>query len=153
MRKVYLAAPYSARDKMRQIRRILQNYGWVVTSSWLDDTHPLRPGVINTAPEQSDEYAAARVAQDLADIDEADVLMLFTSAWVTTYFSVPFESTLSGGRHVETGYALAKGKRVVLVGQPENIFHRGLPASDNFAEAERLLRYVPESEVAPVPGA
>jgi nucleoside 2-deoxyribosyltransferase len=28
-----------------------------------------------------------------------------------------------GGRHVEFGYALAKGKRVVVIGERENVFH------------------------------
>ncbi len=29
----------------------------------------------------------------------------------------------SGGRHVEFGYALAKGKPIVLVGPQRNVFH------------------------------
>jgi hypothetical protein len=28
-----------------------------------------------------------------------------------------------GGRHVEFGYGMAKGKRLVLIGERENVFH------------------------------
>mgnify|MGYP001616147807 CR=1 FL=1 len=49
------------------------------------------------------------------DIDKADAVLSFTHPRGTM--------TTGGGRHVEFGYALAKGKKVALIGERENIFH------------------------------
>jgi len=50
---------------------------------------------------------------DLADINEANVVVSFTSG----------TGAGKGGRHVEFGYGLAKNKRMVIVGPRENVFH------------------------------
>jgi hypothetical protein len=52
---------------------------------------------------------------DLQDIEAADTLVLFSED--------PLIGTPRGGRHFETGYAFGRGKRVVIVGGEENIFH------------------------------
>lgn len=52
---------------------------------------------------------------DLADVDACDVLVAFTKPHGTL--------TTGGGRHVEFGYALARGKRMVIIGYRENVFH------------------------------
>jgi hypothetical protein len=39
----------------------------------------------------------------------------------------------TGGRHVEFGLALAQGKRVIIVGPRENVFHYLLPDAQIFA--------------------
>src|SRR5260221_13260147 len=56
---------------------------------------------------------ARYAAEDLADIDQADAVVLFTQAG----------RHFAGGRHVEAGYALGKGKRLVVVGPRENVFY------------------------------
>ncbi len=62
------------------------------------------------------------VADDAPEdwISRADVLVLLTGAAL----GLTPDECGSGGRHVETGYALAKDKWVVVVGEAENIFHR-----------------------------
>ena len=47
---------------------------------------------------------------DLEDVDSADTLVLL---------SLPGGG---GGKNVEFGYALAKGKRLLLCGEPRNVF-------------------------------
>lgn len=99
--KVYIAAPYEQRDQAVAIMRYLESQDFTITSRWLR--------------EQQAETAEA-AAHDLLDIDEADVLLLVNhAAW---------SDRGTGGRHVETGYALALGKRIVVFGVISNIFHR-----------------------------
>jgi nucleoside 2-deoxyribosyltransferase len=97
---VYVAAPYVKRADAQRVMADLLRAGFDVTSSWLIG---------------DDELSDAFARQDLADVDRADALVaLNPKEW---------EYLGSGGRHVEFGYALAKGKRVVLVGARTNIFH------------------------------
>lgn len=115
---VYLAAPYAKRDTVRKaLLPELAKVGASHTSSWLDDEHEITDGTIGAATDLTDGVAGEHALIDLTDIDEADVFVLFTAS----YFGYMGPSS---GRHVETGYALAKGKYVVVLGQPENIFHR-----------------------------
>lgn len=52
---------------------------------------------------------------DLTQIAEADIFVLFNPQ--------DAHRTGTGGRHVETGYAIALGKPIFLIGSGENIFH------------------------------
>jgi len=98
---IYIAAPYSCRNFAIAVMTTLELRGHVVTSRWLkDDSETL-----------NDEWAR----NDLYDVASADALFaLNLPGW---------EDKGTGGRHVEFGYALALGKRIVLVGQRSNIFH------------------------------
>ena len=68
--------------------------------------------------------------RDLSDVAAADILVLFTEP--------PETNWPRGARHVEYGYALALGKRCVLVGPCENVFHWLLSNSDIFSTVEDL---------------
>ena len=125
--RVYLAAPYAARDALRPLADELSIIGMEVTSRWLTEDHDLK-----TAGGAATSIDAETVRQhchhDFADIDKAGVLVLFTAAAARELIGddAPGADRLhSGGRHVETGYAIAKGKRVIVIGEPECIFHRG----------------------------
>lgn len=109
--KVYLAARYSRRDQMRRVAAVLQTAGHQVTSRWLESEWVNRPNESSAAPP---EYRATYAVIDLEDVDAADVVLNFTEA--------PGDGS-RGGRHVEFGYALAKGKRLIVVGYRENLFH------------------------------
>ena len=115
---IYLAAPYAARDTIRDYATQLTRIGYTVTSTWLDETHDITPGVEKAAPDLTDAQVAKHALQDLRDIDTSDLLVLFTAA------SVGCEG--GGGRHVETGSALAQigTDGLIVVGDPENVFHR-----------------------------
>lgn len=119
-KSVYLAGRYSMWSIMRGIRDALADMDIGVTSRWIDhfagaaaigNNAPLpksfEPQHLNRYPEQCMPFAVA----DLEDIDRADMLVAI--------------STLGGkgGRHVELGYALGKGKQVAVVGTRENVFH------------------------------
>lgn len=118
--KIYLAAPYAARDRIKRYSDELTRIGYTVTSSWLDESHPIGDGTTGAATGLDDGQVALQASTDLADIDKADLLVLFTSDTAR----VGIFSAISGGRHIETGYAIAKGLPVLVVGEPENIFHR-----------------------------
>jgi nucleoside 2-deoxyribosyltransferase len=119
--KIYLASRYSRREELAGYAKRLEETGHhVVTARWLQGLH------------EADERTAAielrqRFAyEDLADLDEADVLVAFTEE--------PYKIATRGGRHVELGYALAKGKLVVIVGPVENVFCSLALQYDSFDE-------------------
>lgn len=116
--KVYLAAPYGSRATIRGYAQQLSKVGFTVTSSWLDEKHEINDGTQGAATALPDDQVDQHARDDMRDIDKSDLLVLFTSA------SVGVEG--GGGRHVETGYALAKlgAAHVIVVGDPENVFHR-----------------------------
>lgn len=115
--RVYLAGPYAARDKLRVYRDELQRSDIECTSSWLAETHEINNQTTGAATGLTDAEVDGHARMDLADIDRSDVLVLFANAYLG-------KGSASGGKHVETGYALARGRRVIVVGEPENVFHR-----------------------------
>lgn len=118
MTAVYLAGPYAARARLNAYAEDLRGMLVDVTASWLDETHDITPGTLDAATDLSDAEVAHHAATDLEDIANADLLVLITA----DVAGVPGAS--SGGRHVETGVAIANGIPVLVVGQPENVFHR-----------------------------
>jgi nucleoside 2-deoxyribosyltransferase len=114
---IYVAAPYPLREQARRARLFLQARGHEVTSRW----------IIEDQAEMSDEHARG----DLEDVARADVLLaLHPEGW---------HNLGTGGRHVELGYALALGKRCVLIGQPTNNFHH-LDVIEVFDTLEDFVR-------------
>ena len=118
--KIYLAAPYATRPQVKARATELTRIGYTVTSRWLNEKHAVNDATVGAAPALTDQQAAGAAAGDLIDIKSADLLVVFTPRAL----GYPRDCGNSGGRHVETGYALALGKPVLLVGDPENIFHR-----------------------------
>lgn len=122
----YLAARYSRNGEMRQYRAVLEGHGHKVTSRWID--RPVTGGprksldvpALKAYPEQGREYAE----QDIKDILDADVLLLFTDGLATG----------KGGRHVEFGIAISTAKAVVIIGPRENVFQTldGIDQFDTF---------------------
>lgn len=118
--RAYLAAPYAARGQIRAYAEDLARIGIDVTASWLDETHEINAGTTGAATGLHPDEVARHAATDLDDIARCDVLVLFTA----NALGLDPAEVHSGGRHVETGYALAKGIPVIVVGEPENVFHR-----------------------------
>lgn len=115
--KVYLAAPYAARDSIRDKAAQLKRIGFTVTSTWLQETHEINAGTVGPALALNPSETESHVRTDVKDVLGSDLLVVFTNDTAGVASS-------SGGRHVETGIAMSKGIPVVVVGQPENIFHR-----------------------------
>lgn len=113
MPTVYLAGPYASRERLLDHSAELVRIGYKVSARWLDGSHGTPDGVEPTIEQQADW-----AQMDLDDIRKSDLLIAFTAAAA----GVPTQG-VSGGRHVETGYALGQHKTVLLVGEPENVFH------------------------------
>lgn len=118
--KIYLASNYSTHPEMRQYAQRLEKAGHVVTSEWINGTH---------GGDDRAEYARI----DLRDVDAADALVFFSDS--------PAGSRTRGGKHVEFGYALARGKKIFIVGPCVNVFNH-LPEviqRHEFEDVARLL--------------
>lgn len=127
--KIYLAAPFAGRDVLKEHLPVWEDGGFTVTCGWVRSTRELTPEALGSSPLSSDDEAREHAEMDLADVDAADALVHYTAAYLQSLDPSLGEVTHklhSGGRHIETGYALAKGKDVIIIGEPENIFQRGL---------------------------
>ena len=102
--KFYLAARYARMKELRRYRDDLVAAGHTVTARWING-------------EQGNDLAQS-AQEDLTDIERADCVLSFTEP---EQAHVPYLAR--GGRHVEHGYALALGKRCIVVGYLENVFH------------------------------
>lgn len=113
--KVYLAGPYSERLTLARYKLELLLDGHAVTSRWIDGTHPY-----GTLPSEAQN--------DLDDVQACDTFVLFS------------EGTSPGGRYVEFGYALARGKTCYVVGPQDNLFH--YLAANVFARWDECRTYL-----------
>ncbi len=132
--RIYLASRYSRRDEMRHLAARLRSLGHNITSRWLEAEWANRPDSSSAAPA---EYREKFAQIDMLDVQVSDTVISFTEA--------PGDGS-RGGRHVEFGLAVAWGKRLIVVGHRENLFHH-LPAVEFFASQRDMLRSVfPEAE-------
>lgn len=129
MHKYYFAARYSQNAQMRQYRKELESIHMLVrvTSRWID----LHNNTLVTSftPEQlaQDPVKCWEAGnRDLEDINDAYTLIAFSA------------NGGKGGRHVEFGYALCKGKRLVIIGHREHIFHT-YPGVEVYAQWSHFL--------------
>lgn len=107
----YIAAGYSRKNEMVEKIAELAHLGIQVTSTW-----PYEPHSPNSQlGEISDEDYLDLAKRDIAEINEADTVILFTQE--------PTKPFVRGGRMHEFGYAHAAGKRLIVIGPRENIFH------------------------------
>lgn len=114
--KVYIAARFHRREEMAAKADILKKCGFEITSRWVYG------GEEGLTREQV-------ALLDLADVDRADIVLSF----VEPYGS----ANVGGGRHAEFGYALAKNKRLVIIGTGEReiVFHHH-PGVEHYATLE-----------------
>jgi nucleoside 2-deoxyribosyltransferase len=109
--KVYLAAAYQRKDEIRAAAEYLEGRGFEITSSWIREEYS--PAIdIRTLPGGINQVIAGK---DIEEIQNSDALIFFPEP--------QDKQPPRGGRHVEFGIALALGKRVIVVGERENIFH------------------------------
>ena len=100
--KIYLAARYQRKDEMAAWGNVLKRFGHEVTSTWIygGEEGLTRPQI-------------ARL--DLNDVARAEAVMSFTET--------AGAAVSRGGRHVEFGYGLALGLKMIIIGEKENVFH------------------------------
>lgn len=138
---VYLAAAFSRAAEMRGCRDQLEQHGYKVVSRWID----LDPKVVgDPAPadvifldinERPDHYTG-NASVDIRDLMHADIVVSFTGGG------------RRGGRHVEFGWALAKAKRLIVVGPREHVFHC-LPEVEHHVHWRTALDSLAEEQTAP----
>ncbi|HVI39168.1 MAG TPA: nucleoside 2-deoxyribosyltransferase [Anaerovoracaceae bacterium] len=118
IKSIYLAGPWAYRDLAKQVRNHLVGAGIEVTSRWLDfpgDSH-------------DPEVLQREAINDLEDVRKADALVLL---------NLQKRGEETSGKAVETGYALALGKPVYMVGNPSNVFH-WLPEVNRYNTIDEL---------------
>lgn len=103
--RVYIAGKWEARERLRDVRLVLQLEGYKVSSSWLDCSLSV-PYQIEDGPREA--------PVDLAEIDACNLFILDT-----------LDENATGGANVEFGYALAgsANRGLWVVGPQRNIFH------------------------------
>lgn len=112
--KIYLAAKYARREELLPLAETMTSFGHECTSTWLTG---------------ETEISTANAEMDLRDVARADALLFFSEERDVGY--------MTGGRHVEFGYAVALRKQMAVVGCRENIFHmlKGVTHFESFEEA------------------
>lgn len=125
---IYLASNYSSHPTMQLRASELGVLGYRITSRWIWGDHEVRSG----GQSDTDAWAVRFAEEDWADLLNADTVISFTQE--------PGKAggRNRGGRHVEFGAALALGRRCIIVGWRENVFHH-LPQVEFYATWEAAL--------------
>ena len=134
--KIYLASRYSRAAEMQGVRDVLTALGYDVTSRWIDHHGGKYPG--SFTPEQLNadpEYCCGIAQADWDDLTAADVCISFTCG-----------SGGKGGRHVEFGLAAGLGKRLIVVGPREHVFHT-MPQVEHYDDWPRLVMALTPAEL------
>lgn len=127
--KIYLAGRFGRREQLKAVRQALWIAGHTVTSRWLDtEWERTSEKESSVAPP---EYRAKYALIDMEDLLAADVVISFTEEPDSL-------SGKRGGRHVEFGIAAQAGKRLIVVGWRENIFHH-LPQVEFHASVHAMM--------------
>ena len=131
--KIYLASAFARQSELREYAYKLRYAGHEVTSRWLTQ---------EATDKQMDHEAKQHAAiNDLEDILAADALVRFSDPEFFEDKNVP-KGLLSGSRMVETGAALMRGVRVIVIGGAQSVFD-SLPQVihvKDFTEFTRWLR-------------
>lgn len=106
--KLYVSGTLTLMERRRVDAAVLEANGHQVTSNWLHE-----PELRVTDPNHETWEFRARANEDVEDITRSDAIVLYTDGVST-----------SGGRDVEWGIALALRKRLFIIGDEYNVFHR-----------------------------
>lgn len=110
--QIYLAARYQRYPEMQHIATKLREQGHQVTSRWIWGTYATYDATLLDPCQRTFTQTFAK--HDMEDMLAADCLIGFAEE----------PGVISrGGRHVEWGMAVAWGKRLILIGEPEHLFH------------------------------
>lgn len=119
MHKIYLASLYSRRAELEDYAKILTEAGHTIVSTWV---YGNEVGLNRTDIALLDIY----------DVERADMVLSFTEPYGTMY--------KGGGRCVEFGYGLARGKVAAIIGERENVFHHH-PSVIKFETLDEFIRH------------
>lgn len=126
--RIYLAARYSRHPELQIYAALLTAHGHEITCRWILGDHELR----SDGQAETDVWAPVWAAEDLEDLQAADVVISFTEE--------PGEmpGRNRGGRHAEFLAAYVLGKRSILIGPREHVFH-WLPRVERYRTLEQVL--------------
>ena len=110
---IFIAASLPRILEARRLRDQLVGRGFIVRARWLDDRAAVEGARRGTLQYVTDDEHM----QYWAGVDFEDVLHCATLIQITG------DNETRGGRHSEFGGALATGKRVILLGPREQIYH------------------------------
>lgn len=121
----YLAASFSRQEEMRGYRTALLNQGEEVQARWITDH-------TSSVEHDTDDQRTEDAIHDIEDITKCEAVMFFSET--------PDAPGIRkrGGRHVEYGIALALNKRVVIIGERENVFHY-LPSVEIYSDFNAFM--------------
>lgn len=125
---VYIAARFSRRPAAHALAKALQYRGHTITSRWVmpDADHVLPAGL---SAQAADAERARFAREDVDDMWAADTCV--------SLMEEP-RSNGRGGRHVEFGFLLARGARMVIIGPRETVFHH-LPNVEHYVSVAAYL--------------
>ena len=129
IKNVYISGALQRRPELRLLASAIAALGYSITASWLDRPEDEDDGDL-TQP-QIDELCA-EVESDVAD---SDIFIAVTED--------PGSPYTRGGRHVEFGMGcmFAGPCKLIVLGQPENLFHRR-SGVERFDTVPQLLNYL-----------
>ena len=106
---VYLAASFDAAALMKSVGDLLVAADVNIRdrSTWYRTDHG--------QPPYAHEYLAEMGYRDLVELNGCQALVLFNPP--------EMRDKGTGGRHVETGYAIARAIPIILIGEPSNAVH------------------------------
>lgn len=111
--KIYLCASYARKATMALWAAELREIGHEIASTW--HYRPERMSDNGIGIMCSKAEACEMALRDSLELLDADCLITLTEPMDTLY--------ARGGRHAEFGMAVAAGKRLIVVGHRENVFH------------------------------
>src|SRR5260370_40096718 len=107
---IYLAASFKQKQQMLKVRRDIQtHFGHFITSRWILSAS--ENGMMDGDIRKDQSRALRGAVTDFEDIEMADLVAVFTD--------VPSTSV---GFYVELGYAIARRKRIAVIGPRPNVF-------------------------------
>ena len=114
MNKIYMAARFSKRHVLQRWQDDLVPMGYKIVSRWSlrGSNHQIPTGLSKRASDAERERFAR---EDIEDIDKCDC--------VISLMEEESRNNSRGGRHVEFGYAMGRGKRLIIIGPRETVFH------------------------------
>ena len=128
--KIYIAARFSRRPEANRLAIALKGAGHEITSRWVcpHSDHVPPTGLSKQAADAERERFAV---EDYADVKACD-------CFVSLMEPTPRNNS-RGGRHVEFGIAMALGKRLIIIGMRETVFHH-LPQVEQYLTAGDAIR-------------
>lgn len=119
--KFYIGSGFKNVDKVNRLSSELQKFGWTHTYNWANIE-----GIGNETREDLINYSIL----ELNGIDKSDIVIIVLPA--------------GRGTHIELGYALAKGKKIILYSSNEEEF--SLSNTVNFYELDSIEKVVGDED-------